>query len=119
VQVEQTNGITVKLHLQQRGEALTGGAMHPTHKPRKLLISGETVDVSGTADGQLAGHRFNVTVYWGRGEAVGIYSGSINAQGRLTGVTYDRRNPNSRAEWFARDLMQCQNRPAKTLGKRV
>jgi hypothetical protein len=97
----QSNGYGVNFLLAQTGQQLRGSATHARHYQRQHVLG------RGSADGAIRGSSFVVTVYWGP-SSVGVYEGTINAQGRITGTTYDQRNPKSRAQWNSDILLACR-----------
>lgn len=62
--------------------------------------------VSGSVDGTIKGDSFEVTAYWNN-ETTGVYSGTINPQGRITGRTYDAQHPNVMANWYSGRTATC------------
>lgn len=96
----QSNKHAVNFLLTQSGVHLRGSAAH-THHIQRGVVRGR-----GSADGHIRGNSFLVTVYWAA-TVVGVYQGTINPQGRITGTTYDQRNPKSRAQWNSDILLTC------------
>jgi len=85
---------------------------------------------TGNFDGTLNGSEMNFTVYWqappnrnGRYESnsIGQYSGTISPTGRVTGATFDKSNPTTRANWYSSRQMACARwsapKAAVTLGR--
>jgi hypothetical protein len=73
---------------------------------------------SGNFDGTLNGSDIKFTVYWTDGEpisnsdlhrpsSIGEYSGTISPTGRITGVTFDKTHPQTRANWYSSRVMGC------------
>jgi hypothetical protein len=71
---------------------------------------------TGNFDGTLSGSDMKFTVYWqappnrnGRYESnsIGEYSGTISPTGRVTGTTFDKSNPTTRANWYSSRQMAC------------
>jgi hypothetical protein len=68
------------------GDELMGVASH----------SGGTVKGDGT--GSVVGRRFHFRVEWDN-DTIGVYDGTFDADGFVTGTTFDERHPSSRATW--------------------
>src|SRR5262249_32105138 len=96
----QQSNATVALHLDQRyrqnewadSEQLTGRA----------TTSGMW---STEFSGSLRENDFYLVIKWNTG-SVGEYHGTFNHEGRLSGATFDRANPNSQATWFIDHIFQ-------------
>ncbi len=86
--LHQSNGATVKLNLDQDGEALGGRAVAPGVDLISHAVTGRTRD-----------SQFFLTITWNQG-SIGEYHGSFNG-GRLSGITFDQTRPDSQATWFA------------------
>jgi len=76
--------------------------------------------VNGSVDGTLKGDSFTVTAYWNN-ETTGVYEGTINPQGRVTGRTHDAQHPNVIANWYSDRNARCallegQKQPPFVLG---
>ena len=84
----QSNGHRAAFDLRLRG---TQGVFHGT-------ASHSGGSVRGHGEGVITGNDFLYTVTWNNG-TIGEYNGRFNAEGRITGVTFDKRNPGSSATW--------------------
>ena len=62
--------------------------------------------VSASVDGTIEGDSFTVTAYWNN-ETTGVYEGTINPQGRITGRTHDAQHPNVMANWYSDRTARC------------
>jgi hypothetical protein len=63
----------------------------------------------GKASISASGNRFFMRIRWGGGQLVGVYTAYINSDGSLTGgITYDARNPSSRATWSTNKVLVCR-----------
>jgi hypothetical protein len=94
------------LGLEQEGEQLKGIAAYGGSV--SLLSPGE-FEKSGPVTGKVTGNSFSATVYWGNG-SIGVYTGTIDAQGVLSGQTFDKANPRSTAVFHARIPLKCHSR---------
>jgi hypothetical protein len=115
--IKQSNGITVYANLRQEGRAVSGTAAWTEVQ----VHDGESVGTghSGGVKGTLDGARFEAVVTWSNG-SVGVYSGQIGADGRISGINYDRRRPDIRVTWHTTEPFRCADAPKKTvtLGKK-
>ena len=68
----------------------------------RLRGSGQVIGgVEANASGQLIGNAFVYTVDWDNNGRGGQYSGTFDAQGRLSGVTFEVDDPRNQFTWFA------------------
>jgi hypothetical protein len=91
-EIQQSNmpdGPRVRFNIQQIGTTIIGGASF-----------GGT---SGSGIGQVGDNSFLYTVTWSGGESVGEYTGTFQPNGRLSGFSFDIKNPASQATWVAPD----------------
>ena len=124
--LEQSDGYTLRMNLQQNGKTVTGGARFGyVKKPDGVLApfkGGDPATQRGSVSGNIAGDDFYVEIGWSSG-STGIYRGKVGAQGRIEGSTYDKGAPGSKANWFSPTLMKCQGAnetgpvPIKRTGK--
>jgi hypothetical protein len=61
----------------------------------------------GTVKGQITGYQVDFTVNWDGG-SVGKYTGSVDANGFASGVTYDAKHPGSSSPWHSTGPLVCQ-----------
>ena len=106
----QTNEATVSLTLQQAGAQFHGNAsydyIHNIH--HDILIDDEERRTdSGPIVGTVTGNSFEATVYWSKNQ-IGIYTGQIGPQGLIVGSTYDKNDPQTRADWHSNRVVSCQ-----------
>jgi hypothetical protein len=85
--------------------------------------------VEGVLEGTVDGSNVQFTIHWlddrNIRDAAGVYTGTIGPQGRLQGTSYDVAHPQTRANWWASEVMQCRQAgpaapmggPAKALGR--
>jgi hypothetical protein len=92
----RSDGRRLTVGLLRHGEVITGGAYYYYEK---RLYHG---DVKGDIQG---GDDFYVTMTWqSRRE---IYKGRIDAQGHLSGTTYEEDHPDRSATWYAKQQLRC------------
>ena len=89
--VAQHNGYGAVFFLRQSGSSLVGFAEHANRS---------------SADGFLKDNKFVVTAYWSV-NSIGVYEGSINSQGRVEGITYDRLHPHIKVGFYSPNLLTC------------
>jgi hypothetical protein len=97
--VQQGNGWSTGFHLTQNGTELQGRARAYKYWIKSILIAQlpDGAQIEGSADGTLIGDHFDLNVYWS-GTSVGVYHGTVNAQGRIDGTTYDRLHTDKKPE---------------------
>jgi hypothetical protein len=66
----------------------------------------DPVYVSSSVDGTVTGNELELTSYWSDG-SIGVYSGKVNAQGRIEGTTFDRQHPQTMASWYSDHTAKC------------
>jgi hypothetical protein len=96
--VVQTNGYSPQFTLTQSGTQVTGSVKY----------NQGLADTNGTVMGTMIGSGFNMTVTWIGINAIGIYSGAMDPRGHLSGASYDRVTPSSRASWSSSRTFGCQ-----------
>ena len=66
------------------------------------LVGSATQDdgTTGGGEGRVDGDSFHFRVEWPNG-SVGVYDGTFNSEGVISGVTFDEANPGSQATWFS------------------
>lgn len=134
-QIRQSDKTVVTLNLQQNGKSFIGKA---SFERRKLIkrntaikdMYGLVVE-NGQVDGTLEGDTFRAEIFWDYGET-GVYTGKLNAQGRIEGSGYIKQDPNNAARqwtWHSNERMNCASaapsapaptpdkRPVHTVGK--
>ena len=87
--ITQSNGFELMFYIVQESD----GRLHWSGQ----IIGG----MEANGSGQLDGNAFVYTVDWNNNGRGGQYSGTFDAEGRLSGVTFDIDNPGSQATWFA------------------
>jgi hypothetical protein len=76
------------------------------HCPFFAQCGKDAVTVTASVDGTLSGNELELTAYWTNG-MIGVYSGKINAQGRIEGTTFDRQHPQTMASWYSTTTAKC------------
>jgi hypothetical protein len=64
------------------------------------------VESNASVDGTINGDSVEFTAYWSN-DTIGVYSGKIGPQGRIEGTTYDRRHPQTNANWYSDRTVRC------------
>ena len=82
----QSNGIDVTFNLTRDDVLLSGSARFNGTQSQDLK-------------GRLSDNRIVITVTWNANSA-GEYNGFLGVDDRLTGHTFDLRNPSQQATWF-------------------
>ena len=83
---KQSNGWTTVLPVQVGNSISGGAATYFGTWDRDTRVYG------GDAQGVIVGRQFRITAYWDNGSA-GIYTGTVDRDGFVTGVARDRFNP--------------------------
>jgi hypothetical protein len=93
----------VYFHLNPGGTQLKGDAeyYHATAGRGGGALGGK-----GPAAGFIRGNSFEVTASWSP-TSIGVYSGTINGDGHITGTTYNRANPGSKMDWYSPGPLNC------------
>lgn len=113
----QNNGAKATFSLQQSGNVISGSGAYP----------GRT----GKVTGSIQGDGFFFVVDWRHDWVTspsfetGQYTGTVDAQGRIAGSTFDMQNPTSRALWHGNRTANCivaqttvpPEKPGKVLGR--
>jgi hypothetical protein len=94
----QSNGWKIQFRAPQIGSSIHGRI---TTWPSDL-----SAWVEGDAQGAVTGNAVHFTVTWNNGTA-GVYDGTIDADGFVSGTTHDRWNPRSRADWHLAGRAKC------------
>jgi hypothetical protein len=114
--IQQSDGYTVQINLQQTGKKLTGKAsyFYDIRRSGDRTFGAKYPSANGSASGNIGGADFYCEIKWETGP-VGVYTATVSPGGRIHGTLYDKSNPNrSKATWFSTDLMHCGER--KTAG---
>jgi hypothetical protein len=61
----------------------------------------------GDLKGYIEGHDFNVTIHWQWAARREIYEGHVDAQGHLSGTTYEEDHPDRSATWYTKQQLRC------------
>jgi len=102
--------IGVGFDLKQSDHELRGNARWLEVRDRTLSV--KFYNHFGSVDGIVTGDRVDFTIYWSDA-TIGAYSGTINPRGRITGLTFDKTNPSSQANWYSTDTVPCRASPTQ------
>jgi len=97
----QSNGFGVRVDIAQAQDA-SGLADGDLHGAAKELDPSGTELAEANLSRALHSDSVEFTVAWPNGTQ-GQYSGTFDAGGHLSGVTFDIANPTSQATWFRRE----------------
>ena len=120
--IQQSNGYTTTVVLQQSGRTVTGTASYigKTKGPVSGIVEKvnpvtgkvigdiepkSSVKHQGAVSGNVDGDNFHLEISWEGGG--GMYNGKIGGDGRIQGTTYDRNRPSSKANWSSSAPMNC------------
>jgi hypothetical protein len=106
---QQSDGSATALNIGRRGTTLYGTADYSRSYLGKflgVLYKGVDVNMSGTVEGVMVNSRLDFKIRWDNG-SIGIYDLRIDEFGRLSGVTYDFRNPSNRANVIGYQPLPC------------
>ena len=120
--LHQSNGIDVKVHFDQDGNTITGGAT--------FYSTAMVGDVGGPLEGFVDGDSMHFRVGWYVNDKAcvhgwsgkscsarhydenGVYEGTISGNGELQGSNYPFERPNARTNWFLKDNLPCADKVA-------
>jgi len=91
----RSDGRKLTVGLLRHGQGITGEAYY---YERRLYW--------GDAKGYIDGDDFYVTIDWQPSRRE-IYEGHIDAQGHLSGTTYDEVDRDHRATWYTKERLRC------------
>lgn len=120
--MQQSNGYTTRVNLSQDGKRISGTTSYrgKTQGPVSSAIEkvnpvtgkflgevepGTTTTHKGAISGSIEGNVFYAEISWEGGG--GIYNGKVGPDGRISGSTYDRNKPSSKANWSSTIAMKC------------
>jgi hypothetical protein len=97
----------VSFDLQQTGNTISGTGQYvmPQREDQYGLPMRRQAN-PGTVKGTIDGSNFRFTATW-EFEAIGEYSGVVDAQGRISGQTYDKNDPEVTASWQGDHAAKC------------
>lgn len=111
IQLVQSNGTTTHLSLVQTGNKINGNASFDSlHVDQCFFMDCGSVRYTyvGSVDGLVNGNAVELTIYWDRDDhSIGVYTGTINALGRVEGTSYDRSHPATTASWYSYTKLGC------------
>lgn len=107
----QSNEATPTFHVDLTDTGLQGTAsswylVDEPHCPFFAFCGKDAVNVKGSVDGTIEGNEVALSAYWNNG-TIGVYSGKIDAQGRIEGTTFDRVHPQTMASWYSDHTARC------------
>jgi hypothetical protein len=102
----QTNGVTPSVNLKQTDTGIQGSAGWSRLVDGGFLNGEDVRTANGSVDGTLNGDSIDMTIYWDD-QTTGVYTGKINAQGRIAGSTYDAQHPQTMANWHSDRTLKC------------
>jgi hypothetical protein len=108
--ISQGNGFLVDLWLKQNDGVISGEAGY-TEVVRNASEAYEVPKYAGVS-GRINGTSVELDIEWGDGR-VGVYSGSIDERGLLSGTTYERARPSNHVSWSTSNALECVPIPAK------
>jgi hypothetical protein len=92
----------VQFRMNPGSGQLTGDAEYRPSASR----SSPTPEGKGSASGFIRGNQIEITANWGS-HSVGVYSGTIDAEGHASGTVRDKVNPSFRMEWHSAVPLYC------------
>ena len=102
----QTNGSIVRAQMHRTDTGVQGDARYAVKRDDGAFNGYNFYDVGGSLDGTIDGDALDITIYW-TNQTTGVYTGKINAQGRITGTTYDAQHPQTIAAWHSDRTLKC------------
>ncbi len=93
--IQQDNGFSLAMRLQQNGTVLTGRATQQGERGQ-----------SGSVEGSLRGNQFKVLISWANGDT-SVYVGAVRTDGRLDGVTHRVADPSLKVAWHSIRPLKC------------
>jgi hypothetical protein len=110
--VSQSNDVRVDVDLTPAEAGFAGRAKYVRYDD----YLDASVWVYGDVDGTLEGSDVKFTIRWGHGTGVGnsmgVYSGTVGPQGRMTGMSYDAVHPETTASWWGSEVLKCHSATA-------
>ena len=100
----QSNKMQAAFALTQRGTQLSGTGAYAT-PTRTSFPAKFGAAFEGRVIGTVRGDRIDLQADWG-----GVYTGTIDATGRIDGSTFDRRDSTSSATWHSDRRLVCLER---------
>ena len=105
--IVQSNNTYVYVTLQKTRDGIEGSARYRYRTERGVF--NEIVRwywEEGSVDGSINGNSIELTVYWDD-RKTGLYKGTITAQGRLQGSSYQQDDPETKAYWHSEARAKC------------
>jgi hypothetical protein len=100
IRINQTNGWYIVTDHRQAGFKYRAGAFHSGGMALYGTLNLTRFDTSGTSP------HVEFTITWDNGSA-GVYDGTIDGRGFVSGTSRDRWNPNSAAGFNFADTIDC------------
>jgi len=91
-----------------------GGFVGKASDPYVNDDTGRIEYVTGMVDGSIEGSTVQFTIHWYPNvykkivNSTGMYTGMIGPQGRMTGTGYDAMRPETKANWWGGEVLQCR-----------
>lgn len=103
------------LQLRVTPDGIEGSARHQYSWEEEGFLRDYTVYRwrNGSVDGTINRDSIELYIFW-ENNTTGIYTGKINSLGRLVGSSYQRENPQNKAEWYSDRKANCVARVAGT-----
>jgi hypothetical protein len=86
---------------------IQGGASSGYFVEGSVFKPGHWVGFNGSIHGKINGGSLELTVSWEKTNDVYIYTGEINAEGRVQGSAYAKENSGTKADWHSERLAKC------------
>ncbi len=112
--IEQSNTDILTFNLKVTPDGIQGTAFF-LYKYRAGIFNQyrRKTQSDGSVDGTINGTSIELTIYW-TDKTTGIYTGTITPQGRLRGTTYQKEDPENRADWHSERRANCIARATST-----
>lgn len=109
-----SSGYSPLFTLKVTQSGIQGGASSGYFVEGSLFKPGHWVGFNGSIHGKISGGSIELTVSWEKTNDVYIYTGEINAEGRILGSAYAKENPETKADWTSERLAKCLKPPVVT-----
>jgi len=103
-----------------------GGFVGTAQAYKIVVHDGIRVAMDGPLEGRLVGSDLQFTVHWRVNRydesslhSTGVYTGTVGPQGRVTGSGYDAEHRETKATWWAEEVLQCRDGAAPTQTEQI